>query len=229
MDICLIEDEHSLAELIEMNLELEGYRVQVISDGKEAMDAAAHMGRFSLVILDVMLPHFSGLEICQAIRKHSNVPILFLSAKGTTGDRIAGLKLGANDYLSKPFELEELLLRVHNLTRLLQPEPNKVPALSIADKVVDFQTYEVRLVPEESVITTLSKKEIDLLRLFSEREGQVISRDEILDVVWGTDQYPTSRTIDNYILVFRKLFESDPRNPQHFHSIRAVGYKFTRN
>ena len=229
MDICLIEDEHSLAELIEMNLELEGYTVQVISDGKEAMQMVANMGRFSLVILDVMLPHFSGLEICQAIRKHSNVPILFLSAKGTTDDRIAGLKLGGNDYLSKPFDLEELLLRVHNLTRLLQTETSRFSSLTIANKRIDFQTYEVRSTQDDALITTLSKKEVELLRLFADREGQVISRDEILDTVWGTDQFPTSRTIDNYILAFRKLVETDPRNPQYFHSIRAVGYKFTRS
>lgn len=227
--VCVIEDEPSISELIQMNLELEGFSVRTITTGKEAMLLAPEMNQFNLIILDVMLPHFSGLEICQSIRKHSNVPILFLSAKGTTSDRIVGLKLGANDYLSKPFELEELLLRVHNLTRVLLPESNKTTTLSIADKLVDFQTYEVRQMPGKSLITTLSKKEIDLLHLFSAREGQVISRDEILDVVWGTDQYPTSRTIDNYILHFRKLFESDPRNPQHFHSIRAVGYKFTRN
>jgi two-component system alkaline phosphatase synthesis response regulator PhoP len=229
MNICIVEDEQSLAELIHMNLELEGYTVRLLTTGKEAMDLAPQMNQFNLVILDVMLPDFSGLEICEAIRKDSDVPILFLSAKGTTEDKIAGLKRGANDYLSKPFDLEELLLRVHNLTKLFQPETStKSTLLTIAGKRIDFQTYEVRQLSDNVLIATLSKKEVELLRLFAEREGQVVSRDEILDSIWGTDQFPTSRTIDNYILAFRKLFETDPRNPAYFHSIRAVGYKFTR-
>ena len=229
MNICIVEDEQSLAELIQMNLELEGFAVRSLSTGKEAMELAPEMQQFNLVILDVMLPDYSGLEICETIRKYSDVPVLFLSAKGTTEDKIAGLKKGANDYLSKPFDLEELLLRVHNLTKLFQPEnATKTSALTIADKHIDFQTYEVRSINDNQLVTTLSKKEVELLRLFAEREGQVVSRDEILDTIWGTDQFPTSRTIDNYILAFRKLFEEDPRNPIHFHSIRAVGYKFTR-
>jgi two-component system alkaline phosphatase synthesis response regulator PhoP len=229
MNICIVEDEQSLAELIHMNMELEGYTVRLFTTGKEAMDLAPQMNQFNLVILDVMLPDFSGLEICEEIRKHSDVPILFLSAKGTTEDKIAGLKRGANDYLSKPFDLEELLLRVHNLTKLFQPETStKSTLLTIAGKRIDFQTYEVRQLSDNVLIATLSKKEVELLRLFAEREGQVVSRDEILDSIWGTDQFPTSRTIDNYILAFRKLFETDPRNPSYFHSIRAVGYKFTR-
>lgn len=230
MNICIVEDEQSLAELIHMNLELEGYAVRLLSSGLEAMKLAPQMNQFNLVILDVMLPDYSGLEICEEIRKYSDVPILFLSAKGTTEDKIAGLKKGANDYLSKPFDLEELLLRVNNLTKLFQPENAlKSTTLTIADKRIDFQTYEVRQVMDNHLITTLSKKEVELLRLFADREGQVVSRDEILDSIWGTDQFPTSRTIDNYILVFRKLFETDPRNPAYFHSIRAVGYKFTRS
>jgi two-component system alkaline phosphatase synthesis response regulator PhoP len=172
-----------------------------------------------------MLPGKSGFEICTELRKVSNVPVLFLSAKGTTEDRIHGLKLGANDYLPKPFDLEELLLRVSILTKNTDKSTSLVEFI-IADQTINFETYEVKNNTNHQLIT-LSKKEIELLKLFIENENKVISRDEILDRLWGKDQFPTARTIDNYILAFRKLFEQDPKNPLYFHSIRGVGYKFT--
>jgi two-component system alkaline phosphatase synthesis response regulator PhoP len=223
--ICLVEDEKSLSDLIQMNLEMEGYDVDSFQNGLDAFKIADKINKYQLVILDVMLPEVSGLDICKEIRKFSMVPILFLSAKGTTEDRIAGLKLGANDYLSKPFDLEELLLRVS----VLIGKPMLIKEnflLKIGSKEIDFETFEVKDTDSNDSIT-LSKKEIELLKLFSEKENIVLSRDEILDVVWGKDQFPTTRTIDNYILSFRKLFEQDPKNPVFFHSIRAVGYKFT--
>ncbi|MEY3238495.1 MAG: hypothetical protein RI883_2596 [Bacteroidota bacterium] len=225
LTICLVEDEKSLSDLIQMNLEMEGYTVESFQNGLDAFKIADKTNKYQLVILDVMLPEVSGLDICREIRKYSTVPILFLSAKGTTEDRIAGLKLGANDYLSKPFDLEELLLRVSVLIgKPALIKENSI--LKIGNKEINFETFEViDSVSNDSI--TLSKKEIELLKLFSEKENIVLSRDEILDVVWGKDQFPTSRTIDNYILTFRKLFEEDPKNPVYFHSIRAVGYKFT--
>lgn len=224
--ICIVEDEKSLSDLIAMNLELEGFTTTIIHNGKKAFGSASTMDHYALIILDVMLPEVSGLEICQEIRKFSNVPILFLSAKGTTADRIAGLKLGANDYLPKPFDLEELLLKVQILTQGSHNGGPQEEGLIIGNKHVHFDTFEVTDL-KTGVVIDLSKKEIELLRLFSEKEGLVISRDEILDRIWGKDQFPTSRTIDNYILSFRKLFEQDAKNPQFFHSIRSVGYKFT--
>ncbi|MFN5148048.1 MAG: response regulator transcription factor [Flavobacteriia bacterium] len=224
--ICLVEDEKSLSDLIRMNLELEGFEVTSYENGRRAFEKTASFGEFDLVILDVMLPEVSGLDICKEIRKKSSVPVLFLSAKGTTEDRIAGLKLGGNDYLSKPFDLEELLLRVNVLTQRHPIRILESTGIRIGQKEVNFSTYEVTDL-RTNVTVTLSKKEIELLKLFIEKEGVVISRDEILDRVWGRDQFPTSRTIDNYILSFRKLFEDDPRSPKYFHSIRAVGYKFT--
>jgi len=225
--ICLIEDEESLADLIRMNLELEGYRMDVITHGTEAFLRAFEMEQFDLVILDVMLPEVSGLTICKEIRKYSRVPILFLSAKGTTQDRIAGLKIGANDYLPKPFDLEELLLKVQILVTGIE-EDIEVPLsiITIGNFQVDFSTFEVMNL-ETISIQTLTKREIELLQFFYRKVGLVVSREEILDALWGNDQFPTSRTIDNYILGFRKLFESDPKNPQFFHSVRGVGYKFT--
>ena len=224
--ICLIEDEQSLSDMIALNLELEGYQVDRFFNGRLAFESASAIGGYDLVILDVMLPEVSGLDICREIRKYSSTPILFLSAKGTTTDRIAGLKLGANDYLPKPFDLEELLLKVHILTQHALVATPQIDKARIGKKEVNFNTYEV-MDTKSGVVTELSRKEIDLLRLFTENEGRVVSRDEILDKIWGKDQFPTSRTIDNYILSFRKIFEKDPKNPAYFHSIRSVGYKFT--
>jgi two-component system, OmpR family, alkaline phosphatase synthesis response regulator PhoP len=223
--ICLIEDEESLSDLIKMNLELEGYTVEAIQHGTEAFIQANDMDKFSLVILDVMLPEVSGLTICKEIRKYSKVPILFLSAKGTTQDRIAGLKLGANDYLPKPFDLEELLLRVQILIDGIENQNEMISSIQIGDFEIDFSTFLIKN-KQTNFQEELSKREIELLKLFYSKEGLVVSREEILDALWKDDQYPTSRTIDNYILAFRKIFEKDPKNPIHFHSIRGVGYKF---
>lgn len=225
--ICVIEDELSLSELIKMNLELDGYSVEVITHGTEAFLRAFEMSKFDLVVLDVMLPEVSGLTICKEIRKYSRVPILFLSAKGTTQDRIAGLKLGANDYLPKPFDLEELLLKVQILVTGIEEDIEApLSIITIGNFQVDFSTFEVMNLEAKS-IQTLTKREIELLQFFYRKVGLVVSREEILDALWGNDQFPTSRTIDNYILGFRKLFESDPKNPHFFHSVRGVGYKFT--
>jgi two-component system alkaline phosphatase synthesis response regulator PhoP len=227
--ICVVEDERSLSDMIRMNLEMEGYTVEIFNDGQAAFDKAQEIGQFNLVLLDVMLPKVSGLDICDEIRKTSKVPILFLSAKGTTSDKIAGLKKGGNDYLSKPFDLEELLLRVQILLQTASPlNATTETALIIGNKSVDYTNFEVE---DKNTGETLrlSKREIDLLQFFAENEGRVVSRDEILDKIWGKEQFPTTRTIDNYILSFRKLFEEDPKNPHYFHSIRSVGYKFTND
>jgi two-component system alkaline phosphatase synthesis response regulator PhoP len=225
--ICVIEDEESLSEIIKMNLEIEGYSVETISHGTEAFLRSPEMDEFDLVILDVMLPEVSGLTICREIRKYAKVPVLFLSAKGTTQDRIAGLRLGANDYLPKPFDLEELLLRVQVLIdgfEALNNEP--LQTINIGEFEINFATFQVEN-KASGKITDLSKRETDLLKLFYDKRGLVVSREEILDTLWRNDQFPTARTIDNYILTFRKLFENDPKDPQYFHSIRGVGYKFT--
>ena len=227
--ICVVEDERSLSDMIRMNLEMEGYTVEIFNDGQAAFDKAQEIGQFNLVLLDVMLPKVSGLDICDEIRKTSKIPILFLSAKGTTSDKIAGLKKGGNDYLSKPFDLEELLLRVQILLQTASPlNATTETALIIGNKTVDYTNFEVE---DKNTGETLrlSKREIDLLQFFAENEGRVVSRDEILDKIWGKEQFPTTRTIDNYILSFRKLFEEDPKNPHYFHSIRSVGYKFTND
>ena len=225
--IALVEDETSLNELIKLNLELEGNTVLFFFNGQEALNNIQKLQKADLVILDIMLPKVSGLELCEKIRQSSDVPILFLSAKGTTADRIAGLKKGGTDYLVKPFDLEELLLKVSILLRSLKVV-NQINTLEINSKTVDFDTFEVRD-NNQILVSVLTKKEVELLRLFASKIGQVVSRDEILDTVWGQDQFPSSRTVDNFIVGFRKLFETDQRNPQFFHSVRGVGYKFVKS
>lgn len=222
--ILLVEDELSLQQMIAFNLDAEGYEVIAVNDGRKALELLPSINRFNLVILDVMMPFVSGLDVCAEIRKKSQVPVLFLSSKGSSADRIAGLKLGANDYLPKPFDLEELLLRVSILSGK-NKEDDEQEALQIGAFDVNFKTFQVSL--KNSEVAVLSKREVELLRLFAKHANEVISRNQILDEVWGIDQFPTSRTIDNYILNFRKIFEKDVKHPALFHSIRGVGYKFT--
>jgi two-component system alkaline phosphatase synthesis response regulator PhoP len=221
--ILLIEDEESLINVLTLNLELEGFYVEVAKDGKHAL--SQFDPKFDLVVLDVMLPEVNGFDVCTSIRKISQVPILFISAKGTSLDRITGLKNGADDYLVKPFNLEEFLLRVGILIDR-KKEPVIEEQFKFGTNIVNFKTYSISVNGEH---TQLSKREIELLRLLIQKKNEVVSRDEILDEVWGTDNFPTSRTIDNYILNFRKYFEEDPKNPKFFKSLRGVGYKFEIN
>lgn len=223
--ILLIEDEESLNEIVTLNLGLEGYEVTSVASGDEALTYLSRLDDFALIILDVMLPQVSGWELCEKFKSESETPILFVSAKGTTSDKIKGLKLGADDYLAKPFDLEELLLRVQVLTQRSKLGGAKTKEIRIGDFKVDLTTFEVT--NNDEFVIELSKREIDLLKLFYSRKGEVVSRNEILDEVWGSEAFPTSRTIDNYILQFRKIFEHDPKHPVHFHSVRGVGYKFT--
>ena len=223
MNICLIEDEENIVELIRLNLELEGFTVRAFQNGMRAKEMINEVIQHDLIILDVMLPEYSGFDLCKDIRALSDTPILFLSAKGIATDRIHGLKLGANDYLAKPFDLEELILRIRNLVSTKTDQ--KIKSVQIGEVKVNFSSYEAHNNGE--IIHVFSKREIELLELFNENEGKVVSRDLILDKLWGKDHFPTSRTIDNYILTFRKIFENDPKNPIFFHSVRGVGYRFT--
>ena len=224
INICLIEDEENIVELIRLNLELEGFKVHSIQNGMKAKDMINEVIQHDLIILDVMLPEYSGFDLCKDIRALGDTPILFLSAKGIATDRIHGLKLGANDYLAKPFDLEELILRIRNLVSTKTDQ--KIKSIQIGEVKVNFSSFEAHNNNGE-IIHVFSKREIELLELFNENEGKVVSRDLILDKLWGKDHFPTSRTIDNYILTFRKIFENDPKNPIFFHSVRGVGYRFT--
>jgi two-component system, OmpR family, alkaline phosphatase synthesis response regulator PhoP len=221
--ILLVEDEESLINVLELNLELENYQVEVARDGEEALKLFNET--FDLVILDVMLPKLNGFDVCKAIRKKAETPIIFTSAKGTSTDRVTGLKLGADDYLVKPFNLEELLLRIGILIERHSPD-EVIESFDFGRNSINFKTYKVL---NESGEIDLSKREMELLKYLISRKNEVVSRNEILDKIWGTDSFPTSRTIDNYILNFRKYFEDNPRKPQFFKSLRGVGYKFEIN
>lgn len=225
--ILLVEDEESLQEAIKLNLQLEGYHVTTVSDGISALKEFRG-SRFDLIILDIMLPEVDGFTVCQTIRlENTHVPILILTAKDTTADKVQGLRLGADDYLTKPFNLDEFLLRVKNLLKRRTGLPGKKdPGFFLIGKSeINFLTYEIKDV--RGYKRELSKKEIMLLKLLTDRENQVVSRREILETVWGYDVYPSTRTIDNFIMNFRKYFEENPKEPRHFHSIRGVGYKFS--
>jgi two-component system alkaline phosphatase synthesis response regulator PhoP len=228
--ILVVEDEESLREALKLNLELEGYEVTTADNGPTVLKLVKHEF-FDLIILDIMLPDMDGITVCETIRmQHNEVPILFLSARNSGADRVEGLKKGGDDYLTKPFNLEELLLRIDKL--ILKNKKIRSPH-SIHDSYefqgckIDFAAHEA--VDKQGSIQELSKKEAALLKLLIEHEGEVVSREHILQVVWGYNVYPTTRTIDNFILNFRKYFEKDSRNPQHFHSVRGIGYKFTAN
>ncbi len=225
--ILLAEDEEHLLESMRLNLMLEGYKVQAVTNGLNAITAFRE-GRFNLVILDIMMPEMDGLMVCELIRlENPDVPIIFLTAKGSGQDRVMGLKKGADDYLTKPFNLEELLLRVEKLIRRgIASSSNTAPATiyEFGGNKINFRTYEAINYKGKSI--KLTKKEALLLKLLIDRKPEVISRALILETVWGYDVFPSTRTIDNFILSFRKYFETDPRNPRHFLSIRGIGYQF---
>lgn len=225
--ILLVEDEEHLQEAIKLNLELEGYKVVTAGTGTEAV-RIFKQERFNMVVLDVMLPEMDGFAVCEAIRIHnSGIPILFLSAKNASEDKILGLKRGADDYMTKPFNLEEFLLRVNVLVKrsLSQDEKKELNDIfRFEGNEVNFLTYEI-FGKDKSKIR-LTKKEIALLKLLIERKNEVVSREQILETIWGYDIYPSTRTVDNFILAFRKYFETDPKEPRFFFSVRGVGYKF---
>jgi two-component system alkaline phosphatase synthesis response regulator PhoP len=224
IQILIVEDEENLANTLALNFKMENYQVLVAGTGSSALkNFVKHSPTLDLVLLDVMLPEISGYDLFKEFKLiNPAIPIIFLTAKGLSSDKIAGLKLGADDYIVKPFELEELLLRVKNiLKRNAKPEET----VFTFDKCsVNFETFEIKDIKGGTF--TLSKREIGLLKLLTSSANKVISRDEIIDTLWESDENASSRTIDNYILGFRKYFEKDPKKPVHFLSIRSVGYKF---
>jgi two-component system alkaline phosphatase synthesis response regulator PhoP len=226
--ILLVEDEENLQEALKLNLQLEGYEVTCIGDGAAALKKVKEE-YFDLILLDVMLPELDGFDVSENIRlQNIETPILMLSARAGSSDRVMGLKKGADDYLTKPFNLEELLLRVEKLiekNKKLSDRSHVNELLHFGGNTINFKSQKAVNYQGEEV--QLSKKEIMLLKLMVEYKNEVVSREKILQAVWGYQVFPTTRTIDNFILNFRKYFEKDPKNPRHFHSIRSVGYRFT--
>jgi two-component system, OmpR family, alkaline phosphatase synthesis response regulator PhoP len=226
--VLLVEDEFNLHESLKLSLELEGYEVTSAYDGVAALKATQNE-YFDLIVMDVMLPEMDGITVTETIRLNNNeVPILILSARNTNTDKVMGLKKGADDYLTKPFNLEELLLRVQKLidkNKKLHDKSTVGDVYEFGDNKIDFKAQEATTKTGEKI--QLSKKETMLLKLLIENKNEVVPREKILQSVWGYNVYPTTRTIDNFILSFRKYFEDDSRNPKYFHSVRGVGYKYS--
>lgn len=225
--VLLVEDEENLQDALRLNFEMEGYSVTSAYTGPEALDALRNE-YFDLIILDVMLPEMDGISVCENIRlTNSEIPILMLSARNQSADRILGLKKGADDYLTKPFNLEELLLRVDKLINKSRKITAKEPVAEeyhFGNNKINFSSLEAIGKSGEKI--ALTKKEAMLLKLLIENKNEVVTREKILQAVWGYNVYPTTRTIDNFILNFRKYFEEDSRQPVFFLSVRGIGYKF---
>jgi two-component system, OmpR family, alkaline phosphatase synthesis response regulator PhoP len=225
--VLIVEDEKHLAEALAHNLKFEGYDTSVVGDGEAALERLAN-DEFELIVLDVMLPGISGFDVCERLREAGNrMPILFLTARNTDADRISGLRRGGDDYMTKPFLLEELVLRIHGILRRQEWYQTPIAERGVfrfGNNEVNFRTFKARG-PRGEV--ELTEKECMLMKLLVERQGQVVSRELILERVWGYKYGSSSRTIDNFIVRLRRYFEADPRRPHYIHSVRGVGYRFT--
>ena len=225
--VLVVEDDRAILRGLELNLEMEGYRVSSAEDGETGY-ALLKKHKPDLVILDIMLPKISGFEFCRRARAESiGVPILMLTARGEQADRVRGLDTGADDYVTKPFSVAELMARVRALLRRVERPAGHglIDDLRFDDVEIDFRKCEARKggVPQE-----LTRKEFGLLRLLASREGEVLTRDELLDQVWGYDSCPTSRTVDNHIAQLRAKLEATPAEPSHLVTVHGVGYKWLR-
>ncbi|TWU14632.1 Sensory transduction protein regX3 [Symmachiella macrocystis] len=226
--VLIVEDEAHIGIGIKFNCEAEGLEATLVEDGPSALKLIAdEPDEFCAVILDIMLPDMSGYAVLEEIRARGiQIPVLILSARTLTEDKVRGFDAGADQYLTKPFELPELISRVKSLVNRRKPEPAALPTpdvFTFGNARIDFKRHEVTVDGELLELTT---KELDLLRFFVAREGQVLSRGDLLDNVWGVDSSPITRTVDNFIVRLRRYFEIDPANPQHFLSVRGVGYRF---
>jgi two-component system alkaline phosphatase synthesis response regulator PhoP len=224
--ILIVDDEAHLAAGIRENLEAEGYRSEVAHDGPSGL-GRLRAEPFDLVVLDVMMPNMDGLELCAQLRREGiQTPVLFLTVKGAAEDRVRGFEAGGDDYLAKPFHLQELLLRVAAILRRsswYQAGPSS--SLEFGGNRIDFKTYEARA--WDGSEHSLTHKEAMILRVLADQPGHIVTREEILDRVWGYEVFPSTRTIDNFIVRLRKRFERNPEAPAHFHTVRGVGYRFT--
>ena len=226
--ILLIEDEATLVATLELNLQLDGFKTIIATTGKNALkEFELNKNNLNLILLDIMLPDVNGFELCKQFKTlKPNIPVIFLSARNQSIDKIEGLKLGADDYVTKPFELEELLLRINNLIKRTEKSIVR-NTFNFGNNSINFDSFEIETFTGEKF--HLSKREIGLLKILTTKINSVVSRDEIIDLLWHKDENPSGRTIDNYILNFRKLFELNPKEPKYFLSIRSVGYMFELN
>jgi two-component system alkaline phosphatase synthesis response regulator PhoP len=223
--ILVVDDEAHLADGIRENLEAEGYLTDVAYDGEQGLQMLSR-SHFDLALLDVMMPKMDGLELCSQLRRAGRqTPVLFLTVKGEAEDRVRGFEAGGDDYLAKPFHLKELLLRVAAILRRSHWYGDSDGSASFGGNRVDFKNYQARAWDESE--HTLTHKEAMILKMLVEQAGSIVTREDILDRVWGYEVFPSTRTVDNFIVRLRKRFERNPEQPEHFHTVRGVGYRFT--
>ena len=223
-EILIVEDEKAIADGLAINLSKEGYRVSKVTEGNSVLDLVIQKSPH-LILLDILLPDMSGLDVCRELRqKGLDVPIIMLTAKIEVIDRVVGLEIGADDYVTKPFSMRELLARIRVHLRS-QPSHfgNGLHRYHFGEVEIDFEKFSAT---RDNEALTLTPKEFDILRLLISCRGEVVTRDRLLDVVWGYDVYPTTRTVDNHILKLRKKLEEDPASPKHILSIYGEGYQF---
>jgi DNA-binding response OmpR family regulator len=221
--IMIIEDEKRILMALEDNLKLEGYRIDSALDGEEGLSRVME-NKYDLIILDIMLPKMNGFDVCRQIRqKGISTPILMLTAKSQEIDKVLGLELGADDYVTKPFSSRELLARVKALLRRAKPHEQEKEVYDFGELEIDFKKYEAKKRGELIFLTAL---EFSLLFILVKHNGEVVSRDVILDEVWGDDVFVQPRTVDKHIAELRKKIENDPSHPRHILGVRSIGYKF---
>ena len=219
--ILVVDDDTNICELLRLYLTKEGYQVTTANDGEEGLDKFNQV-KPDMVLLDVMMPKMDGLEVCRRIRKAGNTPVLMLTAKGETFDKVLGLELGADDYLAKPFGMRELVARVRALLRRTQNR-QEINEVSFDNVSIDFRAYKAE---RDARPLELSAREYRLLRYLVAKHGTVVTRDELLDEVWGYNSYPTTRTVDNHIARLRAKIEENVEEPRHILTVHGVGYKF---
>ena len=222
--ILLVDDQEELLKALEINLKKEGYQVLKATSGEQGMKLAVQENPH-LILLDIMMPGISGLDVCRELRKKGiEIPIVMLTAKGDEVDRVVGLEMGADDYIVKPFSLHELLARIRARLRRAPPSPGALLGKYKFGQIeIDFDNFRAT---NRSKVLDLTPKEIEVLRLLIRNRGQVVSRERLLNEVWGYDAYPTTRTVDNHILKLRKKLEDDPANPRYIISVYGGGYMF---
>ena len=223
--VLIVDDEINLAEGIRENLEIEGYYTDVAHDGAAGLEKL-RSDNFDLVLLDVMMPKLDGLQVCAQLRASGDqTPVLFLTVRNDADDRIRGFEAGGDDYLAKPFHLQELLLRVAAILRRSAWYADEQKRLAFGDNEVDFRTYQATA--WDGTSHNLTHKEAMILKLLAEHSCRIVTREDVLDRVWGYEVFPSTRTVDNFIVRLRKRFERNPEAPAHFHTVRGVGYRFT--
>ena len=227
--VLVVEDNAHLAAGVMENLRAEGYEVSVSGDGEQALEWLRQQS-CALIVLDVMLPGIDGFGVCRTLREQgNNTPVLFLTARGDPADRVHGLEAGGDDYLAKPFHLQEFLLRVRAILRRWDwyrsaSATADTAVLRFGGNDVDFRAFRARSWNGEA--QELTEKEAMILKVLAEHAGEIVSREDLLERVWGYDVFPSTRTVDNFILRLRKRFEKDPANPRHFLTVWGVGYRF---